>query len=1229
MGLKTQSCCWAAVIVAVSVFSVIADPAFDKLLSEGKFREAIDYADEKFPTAQRDANLWVKVASANEGLDSPEKALACYLVAWRVDDKHYKALYGAARLYNNLNQPENALNMAKKALDQSFTPEASWEYAKACIALNRVVEAKSALEKVIQSDPGNVIANKELGNIYYNDSQWQKALPLLKKTNKAKPEGELSFKIGKSYAGSNKADSAIVYLKDAINKGASPEEATLELARAYFGKGDYGAAGTQYQKVSGGSMTGPDYYKAGVALEKSKNIQAALTNYDKAVSLSGGDKGKEALLAREKVARGQMKKNAHGEAIKQLEFIAEADPKGAIVPEVYFLLAEAYQETNKGPRAIASLEKAISLNNKNIEAYARLADLYEKNGMSDKAKKTFETMMSLSPNDPNVYLSLGEYNLKAKKYTEAFKQYEKSFALKKGLVAAQGMAVAAFSNKRFDMAADAAETAVSLDPNAWEARGILAELSMQAKRYKDAQSHLEALAKKDPGNMGYKESLAECYKQNGEKAKLLDLDRLIVAQNSQNVESRLRLAHDADAKKDDAIALKLYTELYQIDPKNTDVLYRLYEISLKKKEMNEAATFIGRYVELKPTAEAYRASGDVLYQLKDYDRALNAYRAALKLDPAIKGFHKRYAEIVIAKGQTDEVIVALSGVVKSGEADFGAYQTLGMIYQKKKNWAKAIEMYQKALQLDPQSSDALSALAASQAEGGALNDAVISYEQVVMMDTGATDAFKELADIYAKQGNASAAEKNYKSYFAKKPDDETVAKMLGKLAAGANKHQEVIKYLGGIPYKTDEDIGFGLLYANSCMEMKKYKDAIRVLSVLKTMVTSKSSQARIIFKGLAEAHEKDGQEAAAAQMYADYISLPGVVDPDASYKAASLFEKPNPTVAERMYENNIKQFPDDYRNFLGLGMMLSSNPSTMARAATYLQRTTTLATNVPAVWLELGKMYQKLGKEEAELEAYRKYVQTDPQDIEANKRIGIILAKKGQLAEAMIFLEIANTMSPNDPDIMTALAKGYAATNRRNEAIDLLKKAKAKKGDDPDIRFGLFDLYQKSGQKNKAKDEIKELVSMKRDNKFLVQYANACLQTGDLKAAEAAVEDVLATEADNVDVLMLKAKILTANKLYDEALETYKEISYIDQNHVSSMTERANVYLLQSKVQWAETFFQRATKADPKYAPAELGMAMVCKMKKDKDGYNKHLDRAKLLDPFNEEIQEEVKKADR
>ena len=159
-------------VVAVLTFSLNADETLIRLVNDKKFDDAVKYADDKLPAASRDAATWAQIAKANAALNLPEKALACFMVAWRMNPKDYSALVGAAKIYNKLDQPESALNYANKALEQNFTAEASWEYARACIKLNRATDAKKALEKVIESDPENAIANRELGVIYYNSKEF-------------------------------------------------------------------------------------------------------------------------------------------------------------------------------------------------------------------------------------------------------------------------------------------------------------------------------------------------------------------------------------------------------------------------------------------------------------------------------------------------------------------------------------------------------------------------------------------------------------------------------------------------------------------------------------------------------------------------------------------------------------------------------------------------------------------------------------------------------------------------------------------------------------------------------------------------------------------------------------------------------------------------------------------------------------------------------------------------
>ncbi len=1221
----SRSSAAVALFLLAASFSIFAEPTLDKLIADKKYKEAIDYAEDKVPPGQRDAATWVELAQANEAVGVPEKALACYLVAWRLDQNNYQALLGAATLYNQLEQPEAALNLAKKALDKNFTAEASWQYARACIALNRSVEAKAALEKVIQGDSGNVIANKELGNIYYNNKEWQKALPLLKKSYQKSPDGGLAYKIGKAYAGAGTPDSAITYMKEAISRGDAPDDAGLLLARALFAQGSYADASAQYGKLAGKGMEAIDYYQAAVAAEKSNNAAAASASYEKAVTLFGTATGTEALLSQVKVAAARMEKKEYAPALANYQFVVAADPRAAVVPDIYFLLADAYQAQNNGAQAIATLEKYLAVNSKSVEAYARLADLYQKSGMTEKAKHTLETLISLSPNDPSVYLTLGQYYLKAKNYKEAFTQFDKSNSLKKSAGAQSGIAVAAYNLNRLEAAKEAARSAVLLDSTLWDPHVVLADILMQEKDYLGAVSHVEFMARTQPGNIEYKERLAICYDQNNDKTKLHDLDKEIVAKSATDVPSRVRLAHDADAHSDLTAALKLYKEIVTLQPKNQEALHRLYEITLGQKNYSEAAGYLAHYLEIVPSAEGERDYGDVLYQLKDYDKALVAYRAAIKLNPAIKGFYKRYAEIVIAKGQQEEVITALSNVIKSGEADVGTYQTLGLIYQKKGVYPKAIEMYQKALMIDPQSVDALSSMAACQAAAGSTNDAIISYEQVVMMDTNATDAYRDLGDIYYQKNDMPSAAKDYKRYLAKTPGDQAVAKKLGKYDFDIKDYAGAIKYLSGLKYQTDDDADYAIIYANACGETRQYKDAIKVLEPLREMKFSARVN-RSILKALAVAYENDGQTQKAAEAYAAFCAIPGAGDPDASYKQAFLQEKANPVAAMKIYQANTVQFPKDYRNFLRLGILISAKPEMLSRAIVLLKKTAALAETVPAVWLELGKAYREIGNQDDALAAYRRYNQADPQNPEANKQIGLILAAKDSLTQALTFLEVANMLMPNDPDVMAAMAKGYAASNRQDQAIELLKKAKAGKPNDTDIRYNLCDLYRKTDQNKKAAEEIKDLIEIKRNTKYLQASAEISVALGDLKAAANTVEDILATEADNIDILMLKAKIQALSKKYDDAIETYKEIQNINPNYAPSLSARADVYLLQSKVKWAETFYQRALKADPKYALAELGLAHLAKVVKDTQAYQDHLQKALALDPSNKEILDEAQK---
>jgi tetratricopeptide (TPR) repeat protein len=1218
------------VIIGFSVTKAYSDDAFDKLIKDKNFKAALDYADDKLPAPSRTADVWVKLGKANESLGLVEKALACYLVSWRLNPKDFQSVLGAARIYNKLDQPDNGLSMAQKALDINFTAEASWEYASACIKLKRPADAKKALEKVIETDSSNAIANRELGNIYYTDKQYDKAFPLLRKSYAVQPDADLAYKLGKAYLEANRIDDAITYLKEAVSKNPGLVDAELDLSRSYFKRDKFLAAASEYEKIgSRPEMTAMDQYMRAVSNEKTQNNDNMIKAYLLAIDKFGGSTAPEAIASRLKVGNANLARKNYESALFQFQFIANADPQGRMVENINFLLADAYDGTGNASKAISCLEKALSAKPDNIEATARLADLYEKNGMGDKAKSTYEKMISLNPNDPAIYLTLGQYNLKAKKNSEALKNFEKSYLLDHKAPAAEGIALAASSLDQWDKARDAAESAVKLDPTLMDSRIVLAKAYLKDKNYAGAKEQLEYLVNKKPMELEYWKQLAVCYVQLNDQVRLSNADKKIIDMDKNNVESRLRLAQYAIAQNQVKQAYDMYKDLAVLTPQNAEVFKTLYDLSIKNGDKGAASVYLRRYLSINPSdAVAQRNLGDMLYEMKDQDGALLAYRAALKLDPTIKGFYKRYADLVIAKGQQDEVIKVLSGAIKSGEADVGAYTTLGMIYQQKTQYGKALEMYQKAMQMDPQNLDVLSAVAECQAKSGDRNGAIITFEQVIMMNPKADKELKELGDLYLKDGRNDQAISVYKKYLEKVPSDQDVAKGVGMALYQKKQYSDAVKYFDLVRDKTTADIDFLMAAGESYFIAGNNKKAQEIYEGVHLRKPSVPVLKKVL-KILAESYEKDNNIQSAVDMYTAFSALPGAKDPDVAYKAGFLQEKVNPLKARKIYEDNVAAFPSDYRNMLRLGILYAKDKSTLSKSASLLKRASTIADTIPTMWIEMAQVYNKLGNERGELDAYKKLITMDPQNLEANKRLGTLLMKGNSVSDAMVYLEMANTLSPKDPEIMALLGHGYIKTNRPKDAIDVLLKAKALKQDDTDIRLQLVELYKKTDQGKKALEEMKQLIAIKRDNKILLSYAQSLYDDGKFKEAQDAVEDIKATDPENIEALMVLARSQRGQKKFDPAVETYKEISYINPNYAPALCERADVHLQQNKPQWAKTFYDRALRSDPNYAPAYLGLARLAKTQKNNALYLQNIDKASQLAPDNPEIRQEAKNARR
>ena len=177
----------------------------------------------------------------------------------------------------------------------------------------------------------------------------------------------------------------------------------------------------------------------------------------------------------------------------------------------------------------------------------------------------------------------------------------------------------------------------------------------------------------------------------------------------------------------------------------------------------------------------------------------------------------------------------------------------------------------------------------------------------------------------------------------------------------------------------------------------------------------------------------------------------------------------------------------------------------------------------------------------------------------------------------LCILEMGQCTKTNDVETMENLVWDISNRGMRKR-LSFFAKAKALDKENVNIRYQLFELFRKSNQNDKALKEMKELLELSRETRYQMIYAEALLSSGKARDAEEVVEDILATEGENIDAFLLKAKILRSRKKYDDAIEVYKEIMLIVPEHAQTLFERAETHLHNQSFLGRDFLFQSFTR---------------------------------------------------
>ncbi len=176
-----------------------------------------------------------------------------------------------------------------------------------------------------------------------------------------------------------------------------------------------------------------------------------------------------------------------------------------------------------------------------------------------------------------------------------------------------------------------------------------------------------------------------------------------------------------------------------------------------------------------------------------------------------------------------------------------------------------------------------------------------------------------------------------------------------------------------------------------------------------------------------------------------------------------------------------------------------------------------------------------------EEESLRQAADREPNNFEANRRLGKLLIEDGRAQEALIYLERASRVNPSDYETTYAVASAYADIGQyeraRTEAQSLLARQNNERQEQAELHRLLGDVYEKSGQPLNAVREYQLAAELNPDEPNLFNWGADLLLH---RAYEPALE--VFTKGNHLfprsaGILAGLAVTAYARGAYDEALQ--------------------------------------------------------------------------------------------
>jgi tetratricopeptide (TPR) repeat protein len=169
-------------------------------------------------------------------------------------------------------------------------------------------------------------------------------------------------------------------------------------------------------------------------------------------------------------------------------------------------------------------------------------------------------------------------------------------------------------------------------------------------------------------------------------------------------------------------------------------------------------------------AAIYYNRGVTWYDMTEYDRAIEDYDQAIRLNPSFMQAVFNRGNAYDAKGQYDHAIEDYDRAISLDPSYSKAFNNRGYVWDEKRDFDRAIEDYGRAIDLNPQYAQAFNNRGIAYANKGDYDRAVRDYDRAIELDPGYAAAFYNRGIVKLKHGKIRGGNADIAAAKAVNPD---------------------------------------------------------------------------------------------------------------------------------------------------------------------------------------------------------------------------------------------------------------------------------------------------------------------------------------------------------------------------------------------------------------------------------------------------------------------------